>query len=54
MGSSAVFMGGGELSAEERTWSGLTPGMVRLSIGVEDAEDLIADLDQALRQRTAG
>jgi cystathionine beta-lyase/cystathionine gamma-synthase len=49
----AVFMGGAELSAQERTWSGLTPGMVRLSIGIEDAEDLIADLDQALGPRTA-
>lgn len=28
---------------------GLTDGLVRLSVGIEDAEDLIADLDQALR-----
>jgi cystathionine beta-lyase/cystathionine gamma-synthase len=27
---------------------GLTDGLVRLSVGVEDADDLIADLDQAL------
>ena len=27
---------------------GLTDGLVRLSCGVEDADDLIADLDQAL------
>lgn len=27
---------------------GLTDGLVRLSVGIEDAEDLIADLDQAL------
>lgn len=27
---------------------GLTDGMVRISVGIEDAEDLIADLDQAL------
>jgi cystathionine beta-lyase/cystathionine gamma-synthase len=27
---------------------GLTEGMVRLSCGIEDAEDLIADLEQAL------
>ncbi|HEV2988153.1 MAG TPA: PLP-dependent aspartate aminotransferase family protein [Candidatus Angelobacter sp.] len=27
---------------------GLTDGMVRISVGVEDAEDIIADLDQAL------
>ena len=29
--------------------SGITPGTIRLSIGLEDAEDLIADLAQALR-----
>jgi cystathionine beta-lyase/cystathionine gamma-synthase len=28
--------------------AGITKGMVRLSVGLEDAEDLIADLDQAL------
>jgi cystathionine beta-lyase/cystathionine gamma-synthase len=27
---------------------GLTQGMVRISVGIEDAEDLLADLDQAL------
>ena len=27
---------------------GLTDGMVRLSVGIEDVDDLIADLDQAL------
>ena len=33
---------------EERIKSGLVDSLIRLSIGVEDAEDLIADLDQAL------
>lgn len=33
---------------EERRKSGLVDSLMRLSIGVEDAEDLIADLDQAL------
>ena len=33
---------------EERTRSGLVDSLIRLSIGVEDPEDLIADLDQAL------
>jgi cystathionine beta-lyase/cystathionine gamma-synthase len=28
--------------------AGVTPGTVRVSIGLEDAEDLIADLKQAL------
>jgi cystathionine gamma-lyase len=32
----------------ERVKSGLVDSLIRLSIGVEDAEDLIADLDQAL------
>ena len=30
---------------------GLTESLVRLSCGVEDAEDLIADLDQALAEK---
>jgi cystathionine beta-lyase/cystathionine gamma-synthase len=29
--------------------AGVTPGMIRVSCGIEDAEDLIEDLDQALR-----
>jgi len=33
---------------ERRAELGLTEGMVRLSVGIEDAEDLLADLDQAL------
>ena len=33
---------------EELHRAGVTQGMARLSIGLEDAEDLIADLDQAL------
>ena len=27
---------------------GIRPGLIRLSVGIEDVEDLIADLDQAL------
>jgi len=27
---------------------GVTPGLVRISVGIEDAADIIADLDQAL------
>jgi len=33
---------------EVRAANGITDGMVRLSVGIEDLEDLIADLDQAL------
>ncbi len=36
-------------SDEELARAGVTKGMARLSIGLEDPEDLIADLDQALR-----
>jgi cystathionine gamma-lyase/cystathionine beta-lyase/cystathionine gamma-lyase/homocysteine desulfhydrase len=32
----------------ERRRIGITDGLVRISVGIEDAEDLIADLDQAL------
>lgn len=35
---------------EERLKSGLVDSLIRLSIGVEDVEDLIADLDQALKK----
>lgn len=35
---------------EERIKNGLSDSLIRLSIGVEDAEDLIEDLDQALRK----
>jgi cystathionine beta-lyase/cystathionine gamma-synthase len=37
------------LSAAERAAVGITEGLVRLSVGIEDKEDLIADLDQALK-----
>ena len=35
---------------EERAASDISEGMVRLSVGLEDAEDIIADLKQALDQ----
>ena len=37
-----------QLSDAQKTASGAGPEVVRLSIGIEDVEDLIADLDQAL------
>jgi cystathionine beta-lyase/cystathionine gamma-synthase len=37
------------LTAEERARLGIPDGFVRLSIGIEDAGDLIADIEQALR-----
>jgi cystathionine beta-lyase/cystathionine gamma-synthase len=36
------------MSEEELLHGGVTPGMVRVSIGIEDSADLIADLQQAL------
>ena len=32
----------------EREKNGLTDSLIRLSVGIEDVEDLIADLDQAI------
>jgi methionine-gamma-lyase len=37
------------MNAQELERAGVTPGTVRVSIGLEDAKDLIADLEQALR-----
>ncbi|MFZ6764443.1 O-acetylhomoserine aminocarboxypropyltransferase/cysteine synthase family protein [Pseudoroseomonas sp. WGS1072] len=37
-----------QLSPEEQAASGVTPGYVRLSIGIEHIDDILADLDQAL------
>jgi O-acetylhomoserine (thiol)-lyase len=37
-----------QLSEEQRREAGLSPDLVRLSIGLEDTSDIIADLDQAL------
>jgi methionine-gamma-lyase len=35
-------------SDEQRAQAGIAPGLIRLSVGCEDAEDIIADLDRAL------
>jgi O-acetylhomoserine (thiol)-lyase len=43
-----------QLSPEEQLKAGVTPGMVRISVGIEDARDIIADLDQALRASQGG
>lgn len=37
-----------QLSPEEQKAAGVTPDQIRLSIGIEDADDLIYDLEQAL------
>jgi cystathionine gamma-lyase/cystathionine beta-lyase/cystathionine gamma-lyase/homocysteine desulfhydrase len=38
----------GSIPEAERNRLGVTPGLVRISVGIEDVEDLIADLEQAL------
>jgi O-acetylhomoserine (thiol)-lyase len=38
-----------QLSPEEQLSTGVTPDFIRLSVGVENVDDLIADLDQALK-----
>ena len=39
-----------QLSVDEKLSSGVTPGYVRLSIGIEHIDDIIEDLDQALKK----
>lgn len=39
-----------QLTAEEQLQTGVTDGYVRLSIGIEHIEDILADLDQALKE----
>ncbi len=42
-----------DVSPASQRESGITPSMIRLSVGVEAADDLLADLDRALRRITA-
>ena len=37
-----------QLSEEEQAQTGVTPDFIRVSVGIEDVEDIIADIDQAL------
>ena len=39
-----------QLSAEEQLATGVTPDFIRLSIGIEHVDDIIADIDQALQK----
>ena len=41
-----------QLSETEQLATGVTPGYIRLSVGIEHISDIIADLDQALAQAT--
>ncbi len=38
------------IGSEERARLGITDGLMRISVGIEDVEDIVADLDQALEQ----
>lgn len=42
-----------QLNAEQQSDAGISPEMVRLSVGIEDADDIVADLEQALKAATA-
>lgn len=41
-----------QLTPEEQRTTGVTPDLVRLSVGIEDVRDIIRDLDRALRGET--
>lgn len=43
-----------QLSEQQLIDAGVLPGVVRLSVGIEDVEDIIGDLDQALTAATGG
>lgn len=38
------------MNDEELAAAGVSPDLVRLSVGIEDVNDLIADIDQALEK----
>jgi O-acetylhomoserine (thiol)-lyase len=42
-----------QLSEEAQVRAGAAPDVVRVSIGIENVQDIIADLDQALAKATA-
>jgi cystathionine beta-lyase/cystathionine gamma-synthase len=39
-----------DVPQEERAARGLTDGLVRLSVGIEDVEDILADLERGLSE----
>ena len=42
-----------QLTAEQQAAGGITPELIRLSIGIEHIDDILADIDQALAAATA-
>ncbi|MEJ2579756.1 MAG: bifunctional o-acetylhomoserine/o-acetylserine sulfhydrylase [Kineosporiaceae bacterium] len=43
-----------QLSAEERAGAGVTPGLIRLAVGIEHVDDILADLEVGLRATGEG
>jgi len=43
-----------QLTAQEQALSGVTPGLVRLAVGIENIEDILADLDAGFRAAEGG
>ncbi|PDQ34834.1 MAG: O-acetylhomoserine aminocarboxypropyltransferase [Candidatus Lumbricidophila eiseniae] len=43
-----------QLTEEQLVAAGVAPGVIRLSVGIEDVDDIIYDLDQALSAATGG
>ena len=39
-----------QLTDEELRAAGITPGLIRLSVGCENAQDIIADIEQAIKE----
>ena len=39
-----------QLSAEEQRASGVSPDLVRMSVGIEDPDDIVADIDAAIAE----
>ena len=39
-----------QLSDEQLREAGIAPDLIRLSVGIEDVEDILADIQQALNQ----
>ena len=38
------------MNDEQLVEAGVSPGMIRLSVGIENVEDIIADIEQALKK----
>ena len=39
-----------QLTEEQQLATGVTPDLIRFSVGIEDIEDILADVDQALEK----